>query len=154
MTKSRTLPALLLLVLIRPVPASAQAGLLQDEPLLPQPGTPDQPTIVTADEAIAMDRTRMRGLVGTDCPPGQLDDEVIVCGRREGIQRYRVPIADPVAGGGMRARAGDAQLYAMEANSQRCSPVGRDQMCGGGLDLLGIGFTIVRGITQALANRD
>jgi hypothetical protein len=154
MTKSRTLPALFLLVLIWPGAASAQTVLREDERPLPQPGTPDQPTIVTADEAIAMDRARLRSMVGTDCPPGQLDDEVIVCGRREGIQRYRVPMADPVAGGGMRARAGDAQLHAMAANDQRCSPVGRDQMCGGGLDIIAIGFTIARGIVQALANRD
>ena len=51
-------------------------------------------------------------------------------------------------------RAGDAQLYAMEANNQRCSPVGRDQVCGGGLDVIGIGLAIMRGIAQAVANRD
>jgi hypothetical protein len=154
MTKSRTLPALFLLVVIGPLPAAAQTNLPQDRPPLPQPGTPEAPTIVTADEAIAMDRARVRNLLDTDCPPGQLDDEVIVCGRRPGIQRYRVPMAEQAAAGGIPARAGDAQLYAMEANSQRCSAVGRDQMCGGGLDLIGIGATIVRGIAQALTNRD
>ncbi len=63
-------------------------------------------------------------------------------------------MANPDLGPGTRGRAGDAQLSAMEANSQRCSPVGRDQMCGGGLDIFGIGFAILRGIRQALANRD
>ena len=154
MTKSRTLPALFFLAMTWPALASAQTGLAQDETPLPQPGTADQPTIVTADEAIAMDRARLRNMVGTTCPEGLLDSEVVVCGRREGIQRYRVPAADPVAGAAMRGRPGDAQLSAMEANDQRCSPVGRDQQCGGGLDMIGIGFTIVRGIAQALANRD
>jgi hypothetical protein len=51
-------------------------------------------------------------------------------------------------------RAGDAQRYAMEANNQRCSPVGRAQSCGGGFDVIAIGVTIARGIAQALANRD
>ena len=160
MTKSRTLPALFFLAMIWSAPAFAQAGLAQDVSSaqegrpLPQPGTVDQPTIVTADEAIAMDRARLRNMVGTACPQGLLDSEVVVCGRREGIQRYRVPAADPVAGAGMRSRPGDAQLYAMEANNQRCSPVGRDQQCGGGLNMIGIGAAIVQGITQALANRD
>ena len=154
MTKSRTLPALLLLLLAWPLPAAALAGLPQDERPLPNPGTAEQPTIVTADEAIAMDRARLRNMVGTACPQGLLDDEVVVCGRREGLQRYRVPAADPVAGAALRGRAGDAQLYAMEANNQRCSPVGRDQMCSGGLDVIGIGVTLIRGIAQALANRD
>ena len=160
MTKSRTLPALLFMAMIWPALASAQTGVARDASSaeegrpLPQPGTADQPTIVTADEAIAMDRARLRNMVGTACPQGLLDSEIVVCGRREGIQRYRVPAADPVAGAAMRSRPGDAQLHAMEANDQRCSPVGRDQQCGGGLDLLGIGFMIVRGITQALLNRD
>lgn len=153
MTKSRTLPALLLFVVFTPLPALAQAGLPVDAPALPQPGTPDQPTLVTADEAIAMDGARIRDFVQTECPPGQLE-EVIVCGRRPGYQRYRVPMTGPDTSPGTRARAADAQLYAMEAGSTRCSAVGRDQECGGGLDVIGIGFAIARGVAQALANRD
>ncbi len=153
MTKSRTLPALLLLVVTGPLPAVAQTGAAEERPL-PQPGTPEQPTIVTAEEAIAMDRARVRSVVETECPRGQLDEEVVVCGRRLGFQRYRVPIAGADVSPGTRQRAGDAQLYAMDAGGTRCSAVGRDQQCGGGLDLLGIGFMIARGITQALLNRD
>lgn len=152
MTKSRTLPALLLAVL-QPLPLAAQTGLPDDPPPLPQPGTAEAPTIVTADEAIAMGRARVHEILDTECPPG-LNDEVVVCGRRLAFQRYRVPTADPVLGRGTGVRAGDAQLHAMEANNQSCSPIGRDNGCGGGLDLIGIGFTIVRGIAQALANRD
>ena len=99
MTKSRTLPALILLVLTGPLPAVAQTAFA-DEPPLPQPATPEQLTIVTADEAIALDRVRMRDVVNTECPPGQLDDDVVVCGRRPGFQRYRVPslTSGPVIG--------------------------------------------------------
>ena len=153
MTKSRTLQTLLVLAIVQPLPLAAQTGLPGSPAPLPQPGTADAPTMVTADEAIAMGRARVREIMETECPPG-LSDEVVVCGRRRGIQRYRVPMADPVFGRGTGVRAGDAQLHAMEANDQRCSPVGRDNGCGGGLDLIGIGFTIIRGITQALANRD
>jgi hypothetical protein len=153
MTKSRTPPALLLLAVSGPLPAWAQDGPPGDAPALPQPGTPDQPTIVTADEAIAMARARTRDIIDTECPQGQLE-EVVVCGRRPGYQRWRVPLRGPDVSPGTRARAGDAQLHAMEAGSTRCSAVGRDQQCGGGLDVIGIGFAIVRGVTQALANRD
>ena len=154
MVKSRTLPTVFLLVVTGTVPAAAQTGLLSDAPPLPQPGTPEQPAIVTADEAIAMDRARVHAIIDRDCPPGLLDEEVVVCGRRPGIQRYRVPMAGPDFSQGTHIRAGDAQLHAMAANDQDCSPVGRDQMCGGGIDLIGIGFAVVRGIAQALANRD
>jgi hypothetical protein len=143
MAKSRRLPALFLLVAADPLPAAAQP-----------PPTPDPPTIVTADEAIALDRARMRDFVAIDCPPGREGEEVIVCGRRAGFPRYRVPMADPDIGPRGRNRAAAAQLEAMAANDQSCSPVGRDNGCGGGLDVIGIGFAILRGIAQALANRD
>jgi hypothetical protein len=98
MTKSRTLPALFLAVL-QPLPLTAQTGLPDDRPALPQPGTAAAPTIVTADEAIAMGRARVHEILDTECPPG-LSDEVVVCGRRLAFQRYRVPMADPVLGRG------------------------------------------------------
>jgi hypothetical protein len=153
MTKSRRLPALCLLIAILPPPGFAQTGLPQEAPPLPQPGTAEAPTIVTADEAIAMGRARVHEIMDTECPTG-LGDEVVVCGRRRAFQRYRVPMPDPVLGRGTGVRAADAQLHAMEANDQSCSPVGRDNGCGGGIDLIGIGFTIIRGIAQALTNRD
>ena len=153
MTKSRRLPTLCLLIVLWPSAAFAQSGLPLDAGPLPQPGTPDQPTIVTAEEAIAMDNARVRELLDRDCPPA-LNEEVVVCGRRQGFQRYRVPMQGPDVSPGTRERAADAQLYAMEAGSTRCSAVGRDQQCGGGLDVIGIGFMILRGVAQALANRD
>src|SRR5207237_1578192 len=134
-------PALCLLIVTWPLPAAAQPGFPPDAPPLPQPGTPDQPTIVTADEAIAMDRARMQGVLDRDCPPA-LNEEVVVCGRRQGFQRYRLPMADPVLGRGTGVRAGDAQLYAMEAGRTRCAAGGREQPCGGGLGLIGIGVTV------------
>ena len=155
MTKSRTLPALFLLALIRcRFRPSRRPDLPRDEPPLPQPGTPD-----AADH-----RHRRRGdrdgpapacatSSRPNVPPGQLE-EVVVCGRRPGYQRWRVPFRGPDVSPGTRARAGDAQLYAMDAGGTRCSAVGRDQQCGGGLDIIGIGFAIVRGVAQALANRD
>jgi hypothetical protein len=151
---SRRLPALFMPILLGPVPALAQAGLPQAAPSLPLPGTPDQPTIVTAEEAMAMDRARLHAVLDTECPPSLLDEDVVVCGRRPGFQRYRVPMTGADVSPGTRERAGDAQLYAMEANDQGCSPIGRDNGCGGGIDLIGIGFAIARGIAQALANRD
>jgi hypothetical protein len=101
-----------------------------------------------------MDRARMREVVSTECPQGVLDTDVVVCGRRPGYQRYRVPFAGPDVSPGTRERAADAQLSAMEAGGTRCSAVGRDQQCGGGLDIIGIGFAIVRGVAQAIINQD
>src|SRR5205085_11271580 len=111
MAKSRRLPALLPMALFLSLPAASQ----------PAP-PPDAPTIVTADEAIAMDRARMRDLIAIDCPPGREGEEVIVCGRRPGFPRYRVPMADPDIGPRGRDRAAAAQLEAMAADDQACPP--------------------------------
>ncbi len=142
---SRTLPALLLLTLVIPAPALGQA---------PVPGPSGSPRTVTAEEAIEIDRARLRNVLETDCPPITLDDEVVVCGRRPDYRRFRVPMSGADVSAGTRERSADAQRYALEAGGTRCSAVGRDQICGGGLDVIGIGFAIVRGIAQALANRD
>lgn len=157
MTKSRTLPALLLLAMAWPAPALAQSPPLPDPaneaPPPPQPGTDAAPTIVTADEAVAMSRRQVSEIVAQVCPPGTTDSDVVVCGRRAGMSPYRLPLpVAPTPGTG--EQAGGEQLAAMDAGSTRCSAVGRDQQCGGGFDIFGIGFAIVRGIAQALINRD
>jgi hypothetical protein len=156
MTKSRTLPALLL-AMAWPAAAFGQSTPLPDPaheaPAPPQPGTEAAPTIVTADEAVAMGRRQVSEMVAQACPSGTTDSDVVVCGRRAGVSRYRLPLpVAPTPGTG--ERAGGEQLAAMEAGGTRCSAVGRDQQCGGGLDIFGIGFAVVRGIAQALANRD
>jgi hypothetical protein len=157
MTKSRTLPALLLLATTWPAAAFGRSQAPYDpayqEAPAPLPGSDAVPTIVTADEAVAMGRRQVSDMVGRGCPPGTTDSDVIVCGRREGVSRYRLPL--PVAPArGTAEQAGGEQLAAMDAGGTRCSAVGRDQSCGGGLDMIGIGFAIARGIAQALANRD
>jgi len=153
MTKSRTLPGLIALAacLAWPAAAAVQNEAAVDPAL--QSGTGAAPTIVTADEALAMSRTQVRDLVASGCPPGTLDSDVVVCGRRGGVSRYRLPLPTPVVPG-TGEQAGGEQLAAMDAGSARCSAVGRDQQCGGGFDIFAIGFVIVRGLVQALANRD
>jgi hypothetical protein len=157
MTKSRTLPALLLLALAGPAAALGQSIAAPDpaheEAPPPQPGTDAAPTIVTADEAVAMSRRQVSDMVARTCPPGAQDSDVVVCGRRAGLSPYRLPLPSaPVRGTG--ERAGGAQLAEIDAGGTYCSAVGRDQQCGGGFDMIGIGFAIVRGIAQALLNRD
>ena len=120
------------------------------------PAQPDaMPTVVTAEEAIELNRAQLRDLVGRRCPPGtERDGEVVVCGRRDGFPRYRLSDPETRPAPGTGERAGGEQLAAMAAGSERCSTIGPNPQCGGGLDLIGIGFAVVRGIAQALANRD
>ena len=107
----------------------------------------------SADALVERQRTELRAALRLDCPQSADEDEVIVCGTREPDQRERLaPIAPPSRG--PAHRAGGEQRAAMAAGSETCTTVGRDQRCNGGLDVIGIGFTIARAIGQALMNRD
>lgn len=113
------------------------------------------PAHAQADEAEALierQRSELRAALRLDCPQSGNDNEVIVCGTREPDQRERLePIAPPRSAAD---RAGGEQRAAMAVGSSTCTPVGRDQRCNGGLDMIGIGFAIARAIGQALANRN
>jgi len=106
-----------------------------------------------AAEAVAAQRETVRSAVSDDCG-GSDEVEIVVCGRRAEearTNRYRV---SPTDYSGQRETAGGAQLHAMEANTDLCSPVGTVQRCSGGVDVLAVVFGAVR-IVQALrARRD
>ena len=107
----------------------------------------------SAEALLAAQQDRLRAVIRPACPRDAGGEEIVVCGRRDD-QRYRVPpqiVPGSVPAG---ARAGGEQLAAMGANDQRCAPIGRDQRCNGGLNVIGIGLTIARAVAQALANRD
>ena len=89
------------------------------------------------------------------CPTASDEEEIVVCGSRDEAARYRVSF-DPVPGARHRLIAGEppSAMGALGAGDGRCSTVGRDQMCGGGLDVFAIGFAVLRLIRQARANRD
>ena len=122
-------------------------------PVLGLLALPDGALAQAIEDPVEAQRAEVRAIVRPECPRGGPDDEIVVCGRRDD-QRYRVPTQFVPGSIPAGARAGGEQRAAMAANDQRCSPVGRDQQCNGGLDVIGIGFTIARAIGQALARRD
>jgi len=110
------------------------------------------------EEAIARQQSEVRDLVGQACagPPASGDpNDVVVCGRRDPVSRYRVAPSELLPGSSSRETAGGEQLRAMAANGGGpCTNIGPNPRCGGGLDFIAIGFTAIRLIGQALANRD
>lgn len=104
-------------------------------------------------DPVADQQREIRALLRPRCDRGEDPEEIVVCGTRDD-DRYRVP--PQVVPGSARPgeRAGGAQRQAMAANDQRCTPVGRAQQCNGGLDVIGIGFTIARAVVEAIADRD
>lgn len=110
---------------------------------------------VTPEEAIANQQAEIRDFASQICPPAASLNDVVVCGRREPVQRYRVPLSELPEGSRRRERAGGPQLDAMEAGSTLCSTVGpMPRGCTRGLDVMAIGATVLRLVRQARENRD
>ena len=111
-----------------------------------------QPPALGAD-AVEAQRGDVRAVAVPDCPEPTAE-EIVVCGRREEEEARRFRVAPTPYAPGLADRAGGAQLEAMEAGDTRCSTVGLNQNCGGGLDVIGVGMTIIRGIRAIRARRD
>jgi len=102
----------------------------------------------TAADAAARQQAQARSVVAKSCPAGA-GNEVVVCGRREPVQRYRAPLSAPAA---TREQAGGEQLAEIDAGAGRCSAAVRDQQCTRGLSVLGLGGGGVTGIVGVVAH--
>jgi Tfp pilus assembly protein FimT len=106
-----------------------------------------------ADDAAAAHRERLDAVLRPACPVAARSDEIVVCAPRDEDERHRLR---PIEGNPMAAasRAGGEQRAALAAGASSCTPVGRDQRCSGGIDVIGAAFTIVRAVSQLVANQD
>ena len=107
----------------------------------------------TADAA-ARQQALVRDMVAQSCPPrggGGEGGDIIVCGRREPVQRYRAPLPQPAAAR-PQDQAGGEQLAQLNAGAGRCSAAVRDQQCTRGLSVVSIGGSHVGGIAGTLAD--
>jgi hypothetical protein len=125
MAKSRLAALLALLALAAPAAAA--------EPL-------------SAEQAMARYRLSFAPAGRGECPRGAGGD-VVVCGRREGRDPNRLPLpVEPEPG----QRVMGESLAAVEISGKRekCSTVGPNQNCGGGLPVLAIAVAIARVVVE------
>lgn len=122
-------------------------------PVLALLALPEAALAQAIEDPVEAQRAELRAVIRPECPPRGPDAEIVVCGRRDD-QRYRLPPQIVPGSVPARDRTGGEQRAAMAANDQRCTPIGRDQQCAGGLDVIGIGFTVARAIGQALSRGD
>lgn len=128
MTKSRT--ALAMLLCLAGAPARAQGA--------------------TAEEALARYKATFAPAGARGCAAPGADGEIVVCGRRtETSPRLPLPM-EPATGARVTDGAPRASAERGEAGTERCSTVGPNQQCGGGLPIFGIAATIAKVVAQTV----
>jgi hypothetical protein len=123
MAKSRTAGALL------------AAAFFTAAPALAQPPAP-----LTAEQAIANQKDQLQASMNLDCR--REEGEIVVCGRG-GPDPNRLPFPDERLPGD-RDGLGPTTVGALNAGSTRCSTVGPNQQCGGGLDVFAVGIFLFK----------
>jgi hypothetical protein len=107
---------------------------------------------IDPERLIEAQRDSLRSAMRLDCPPAGTE-EIVVCGSREQGREHRLPLPAPREATAADRAAGE-QRAALDIDTSRCTPVGRAQQCSGGLDVIGIAFTVARAIGQAIAEED
>lgn len=105
----------------------------------------------TAEEAIAAGQAVVRHTLRPGCAEG--DEEIVVCGRRDEDGKHRLPLrveAPPRAAD----QAGGEQMAAMKMDTSRCTAVGQNQQCGGGLPVIPIALWLLESVVKAVDGED
>lgn len=99
-----------------------------------------------ADEAIARQQASLRSSLGLDCERG--GGEIVVCGRA-GPDPNRLPLPVEPEPGARRAGQPADPRETLALSDQKCTTVGRNPRCSGGLPILGIALLIAQTVVQA-----
>lgn len=107
---------------------------------------------LTAEDAYANYRQRFAPVAELDCPR-KPEDEITVCAKRSGPDRDRLPLPVEPAPGTRIAGELPRASSARGPGTERCSTVGPNQQCGGGLPVIQGAILLFR-IAKKLAEGD
>lgn len=123
--------------------AMAAASLAAASLAGPAPAAPP----ASADEALARQQSSLRSSLGLDCDRDS--GEIVVCGRR-GPDPNRLPLAVAPEPGARNSGEPADPADALALTAQKCTTVGRDQHCSGGLPVLPIAIWLVQTAVKAI----
>jgi hypothetical protein len=95
----------------------------------------------TAEEALARQQAGLQRSLGLDCDRGGA--EIVVCGRI-GPDPNRLPLPVPPEPGARNSGEPADPSEALALSAEKCTTVGPNQQCGGGLPLIPIAIWLVR----------
>ena len=102
----------------------------------------------SAEEALARQQASLRSSLGLDCD--REAGEIVVCGR-PGPDPNRLPLpVEPEPGARIAGEASDPEA-SLALTNRKCTTVGPNQQCSGGLPILGIALFLVQtAVTAAM----
>jgi hypothetical protein len=120
---------------------------------LAAPGGAGPPAPITADAALASYRRTFAPVAEIDCPKASGPDEIIVCGRPGAADPNRLPLPIPRLPGEIVPGEGVSPV-AVASTRERCTTVGPNQNCGGGLPVLGIAMAVAKVAIELIKSDD
>jgi hypothetical protein len=105
----------------------------------------------TADQALARQQASLRSSLGLDCD--RSGGEIVVCGR-PGPDPNRLPLPVEPEPGARNSGEPPDPADSLALTRQRCTTVGPDQQCSGGLPILGIALWLVQTAVKAAKHED
>lgn len=113
---------------------------------------PFQASAQTLTSEQAMENYRLMTTEVSPCAVSDNPNEISVCGRRNSGNEHRLPLNEPTAG--KRIRGEPISTVAAAEKGPKCSPVGREQLCGGVIPLLGIAMLLAKIVEKKVINPD
>lgn len=104
-----------------------------------------------ADEALARQQTSVRSSLGLDCDRDS--GEIVVCGRT-GPDPNRLPLPVPPEPGARRSGEPVDPSDTLVLSAEKCTTVGRNPQCSGGIPVLGIAVMIVQTVVKTALKED
>jgi hypothetical protein len=105
----------------------------------------------TADEALARQQASLRSSLDLDCDRG--GGEIVVCGRA-GPDLNRLPLPVPPEPGARHAGEPPDPSGALALSAEKCTTVGPNQQCGGGLPILPIAIWLVQTAVKVVKEKE
>lgn len=124
----------------------AKLGLAMAAAALASAPAPAAPP-ASADEAIARQQASLRSGLGLDCDRG--GGEIVVCGR-SGPDPDRLPLPVEREPGARIAGEPADPSDALALTAEKCTTVGPNQQCGGGLPILPVAIWLVQTAVKAI----
>ncbi|MFL6845739.1 MAG: hypothetical protein ACJ8ER_12755 [Allosphingosinicella sp.] len=106
----------------------------------------------SADEALARQQAGLHSTLGLDCERRRAEGEIIVCGRA-GPDPNRLPLYQPDEGRHETGEPPEA-LDALALSKQRCTTVGPNQQCSGGLPVIAIAVWLAKTAIKAAKDEE